>query len=73
MNTPETDVIGGPYIEREGDVQEPIMSFKELSDTMFYQRYANWLWFLSPEEQDRRERISKQQLDNSDSGSILDA
>lgn len=73
MNTLETDVIGGPYIEREGDVQEPIMSFKELSDTMFFQRYANWLWYLPPAEQDRRERISKQQLDNNDSGSILDA
>lgn len=68
---PETDVIGGPYIEREGGTDQPIMSFKELSDTRCILRYGKWLFSLPEPELERRKEIVKQQLDNNNSGSII--
>ena len=71
MNTPETDVIGGPYIEREDGVEQPIMAFKEFEDIYFASRYSKWIWSLPEPELERRKEIVKQQLDNDDSGSII--
>lgn len=69
MNTLETDVIGGPYIDEA--LENPIMSFKPLTNPATRWAYQRWIYSLSQAEQLRRERISKQQLDNDDSGSII--
>lgn len=69
--SPETDVIGGPYIEREGDSQQPIMSFKLITDCFSELSYQRWLWSLPEPELERRKEIVKQQLDNDGSGSII--
>ena len=69
MNTPETDVIGGPYIDEA--LENPIMSFKPLTNPMTRWAYQRWIYSLPQAELERREEIVKQQLDNNNSGSII--